>query len=110
MVEEKQLKMVVVVLAVFVVVGGNRTEGLGSQALSYICPTPIFELFSTFPREELYFIAGFHCHAIENKNQNRSLDKRLTEIHVCAIFHIREIRRNVFTELCTDGDAMLVPH
>lgn len=41
-VEEKQLKMVVVVLAVFVLVGGNRTKDLGSQALSYICSTPIF--------------------------------------------------------------------
>ena len=41
-VEEKQLKMVVVVLAVFVLVGGNRTKGLGSRALSYICSTPIF--------------------------------------------------------------------
>ena len=64
-------------------------------------------------------IAGFQCHAIQNKNQNRSIDqsrirerkeckyaKTLAKIQVTIIFLMQDMRR-IYRDLY--GDAMLVP-
>ena len=56
-----------------------------------------FVLILSFPNALwLAFIAGFQCHAIQNRG---TYAKTLAKIQVRGIFRIRDIRRNVLSKL-----------